>query len=171
MTAARQERKSPRRKAIPAQFLGVIALVAGLGLGSTAIYAATSERVVTNRHTGLAIDGFDPVAYFVDAGPELGRAGLELRAGGATWRFRNEGNRAAFAAAPAVYTPRFGGYDPVGVARGVATPGHPAIWLIAEQRLYLFYSEAARAAFTADPGGVVEAADRSWPALRRTLVP
>jgi hypothetical protein len=171
MTAARQERKSPRRKAIPAQFLGVIALMAGLGFGPTAICAATSERVVANRHTGLAIDGFDPVAYFVDAGPELGRAGLELRSGGATWRFRNEGNRAAFAAAPAVYTPRFGGYDPVGVARGVATPGNPAIWLIAEQRLYLFYSEQARDAFEADPDGVIDAAERSWPGVRRTLVP
>ena len=33
---------------------------------------------------------------------------------GAIWRFRNEGNRAAFAADPEVYMPRFGGYDPVG---------------------------------------------------------
>ncbi len=31
------------------------------------------------------------------------------------------------------------------VARGAATPGHPELWLIAEQRLYLFYSaEGAR---------------------------
>ena len=38
----------------------------------------------------------------------------------AVWRFRNEGNRAAFAEHPEVYLPRFGGYDPVTIARGVS---------------------------------------------------
>ena len=70
------------------------------GFAAIAAGAATTERVVVNRHTGLAIDGFDPVAYFVDGAPKHGRAELELRSGGATWRFRNEGNRAAFAARP-----------------------------------------------------------------------
>ena len=112
--------------------------------------------MVVNRYTGLAIDGFDPVAYFVDAAPKHGRAGLELRSGGATWRFQNEGNRAAFAGDPDVYMPRFGGHDPMAVARGAATPGHPELWLIAEQRLYLFYSAEARAAFARNP----EKADR-----------
>ena len=68
------------------------------------------------------------------------------------WRFRNEGNRAAFVADPEVYMPRFGGYDPVAVARGASAPGHPELWLIAEERLYLFYSAAARDAFAGDPG-------------------
>ena len=72
----------------------------GIGLAPAPSRAATTERVVTNRHTGLAIDGFDPVAYFVDGAPSSGRADLEFRFAGATWRFRNEGNRAAFAAAP-----------------------------------------------------------------------
>ena len=35
------------------------------------------------------------------------------------------GNRAAFAANPDIYMPRFGGYDPLGVARGVAVAGNP----------------------------------------------
>ncbi|MEI8151321.1 MAG: YHS domain-containing (seleno)protein [Hyphomicrobiales bacterium] len=132
--------------------------------------AATTELLVVNRYTGLAIDGFDPVAYFVDAAPKEGRAELEFRSAGATWRFQNEGNRAAFAGAPAIYTPRFGGYDPMALARGAATPGHPQLWLIAEQRLYLFYSAEARAAFTADPAAAIESAERNWPDVQRTLV-
>jgi hypothetical protein len=170
MTAARQERKSRSCGAILAAVLGPIALLAGVSLASTAIRAATTELVVTNRHTGLAIDGFDPVAYFVDAGPRAGHAELELQSGGATWRFRNEGNRAAFAADPAVYMPRFGGYDPIAVARGAATAGNPTVWLIANQRLYLFYSDEARASFAADPDNAIEAAERNWPEVRRSLV-
>ena len=38
--------------------------------------ASTTERVVVNRFTGLAIEGFDPVAYFVDAAPERRPAGI-----------------------------------------------------------------------------------------------
>jgi len=127
--------------------------------------------MVINRHTGLAIDGFDPVAYFVDSAPAIDRPELELKSGGATWRFRNEGNRAAFTANPEVYTPRFGGHDPVALSRGAATTGNPELWAIAGQRLYLFYNEATRAAFTADPDNAIAAAERNWPAVRRSLVP
>jgi hypothetical protein len=168
MTAARQERKSRRFRAFLTALWGTAALT--VSLAPPSIGAATTEWVVINRYTGLAIDGFDPVAYFVEGAPKEGRADLELRSDGAVWRFRNEGNRAAFAGAPAVYMPRFGGHDPMAVARGAATPGHPGLWLIAEQRLYLFYSAEARSAFAQDPASAIDAAERSWPELRRTLV-
>jgi hypothetical protein len=128
-----------------------------------------AEPVVINRYTGLAINGYDPVSYFVDGAPRLGRPDLELRFGGVSWRFVNEGNMAAFAADPDVYAPRFGGHDPVAIVRGAATPGHPVLWLIAENHLYLFYSTEARAAFANDPETGVEAAERYWPDVRRTI--
>ena len=166
MTAARQERKSHRQAAIFA-VLGLATVC--WGLSSASFGAVTTELVVVNRHTGLAIDGFDPVAYFVDAAPEIGRAGLELRHAGVSWRFRNEGNRAAFAADPDIYMPRFGGHDPIAVARGAAAPGHPRLWCIAGQRLYLFYSETARSAFLRNPDRAIEAAERHWPEVLRSL--
>jgi hypothetical protein len=166
MTAARQERKSARR----GLFFATLSVTSVLATGPIPLRAATTEWVVTNRYTGLAIDGFDPVGYFIDGTPKEGRAELELRSDGATWRFLNEGNRAAFAAAPRVYAPQFGGHDPMALARGAATPGHPALWLIAEQRLYLFYSAEARAVFARDPQSAIEAAERNWPAVQRTLV-
>jgi hypothetical protein len=131
--------------------------------------AAAAERAVVNSHSGLAISGFDPVAYFTDGAAKIGRPDLELNQGGAVWRFRNEGNRSAFAGHPEVYTPRFGGYDPVAIARGTSVPGHPLIWSVAGERLYLFYSDAARAAFIADPGRIIEAATRKWPEVERTI--
>jgi len=79
MTAARRERKSPRLGGALAAILGVVAAAAGFGSVSTPINAATTELVVANRFTGLAIDGFDPVAYFVDDAPRIGRAELEFR--------------------------------------------------------------------------------------------
>lgn len=105
MTGPRQERKSSG--VLPA--LAAIALT-GLALfASSPTGAATTEWVVVDRNTGLAIGGVDPVAYFDGRGPKIGRADLEFRHANAVWRFSNEGNRAAFAANPNIYMPRFGG--------------------------------------------------------------
>lgn len=128
-----------------------------------------TERVIVNRYSGLAIDGFDPVAYFTDHAALRGDPAVEASAGGAVWRFRNEGNRAAFQANPEIYGPRFGGYDPVDVARGKAVAGWPTLWLVAGDRLYLFSRAENRAAFAADPDGTRRAAEARWPELRDTL--
>jgi hypothetical protein len=168
MTAARRRWKSP---------IGPAALGLGLILGLPACFdwrpagAATTERLVVDRHTGLALYGFDPVAYFTDSRPLAGRPELELTFAGAVWRFRNEGNRAAFIDRPDVYMPRFGGYDVLAVARGVAVPGNPQYWLMAHQRLHLFETLATREAFAADPDKLLAAAQAKWPELLKTLVP
>jgi len=138
---------------------------------SPARSAAPDDPLVTNALTGLAISGFDPVAYFTDAKPKIGRPGLELRLDGTVWRFTNEGNRAAFAEHPEVYMPRFGGYDPTAIARGASVPGHPLLWAVNGERLYLFYSAEARAAFLSEPAAIIERATRKWPQVMRTVAP
>jgi hypothetical protein len=129
MTAARQQRK--RYRACRATIAG---LLLALSTGLSVTCAATTERIVVDWHTGLAIGGYDPVAFFTDGKPVAGRPDFELHYGGAVWRFCNVGNKEAFAARPDVYVPQFGGYDPVGVARGVAVAGNPEHWLISGER-------------------------------------
>jgi hypothetical protein len=141
----------------------------GLACLPFAVQAATTERVVVNRFTGLAIEGFDPVAYFTDARPELGLADFEAFEAGAVWRFRNESDRAAFLAHPDIYGPQYGGYDPIDLARGVMVAGNPRFWLIFGQRLYLFGREQTRDAFAADPSRVLQSANQRWPELEQTL--
>jgi hypothetical protein len=149
----------------------VAALLVPLILTRPAAERAVAERIVVDRHTGLAIGGFDPVAYFVEAEAVLGKGDFEYALADSVWRFRNEGNRAAFVDKPEVYMPRFGGYDPVAVAREVGVPGNPRLWLIIEQRLYLFYSPEARTVFADNFETIVEAAARNWPAVQTTLSP
>jgi len=140
-----------------------------LGLHGFAAHASTTERVVVNRFSGLAIEGYDPVAYFVDARPTIGLPDFEASEAGAVWRFHNEGNRAGFIAHPDIYGPQFGGYDPVDLARGVTYAGNPRFWLVSGQRLYLFGREENRAAFAADPQRVLREANARWPALEQAL--
>jgi hypothetical protein len=150
-------------------FAFVLAGAAGV-LPGAPVFALT-ERVVTDPHTGLAIGGFDPVAYFTDAHAVAGQPRFEHRFAGVIWRFQNEGNLAAFANDPDVYAPRYGGYDPVALARGVVLPGNPLFWIINGERLYLFFDRAARDRFAADPKAAIDAAEAKWPALRRALLP
>ena len=168
MTVTRRQRKL--RICRPGAGLVLAAAVAvGLGLAGP-IGAATTQQIVVDRNSGLAISGFDPVAYFTDGQPLPGKGEIEQVVAGAAWRFRNEGNRAAFAADPDVYMPRFGGYDPVGVARGVAVAGNPLLWVISGQRLYLFYTEETRTQFANDNQRMSATADREWKSIHRLLV-
>jgi hypothetical protein len=167
MAARRHARKPAFRRAAG----GGAALVALIFASSVPIGAQTTEYVVVDRNSGLAIHGFDPIAYFTDGAPSVGRGEFEYRHADAVWRFRNSGNLAAFAADPDVYMPRFGGYDPMGVARGVAAAGDPRIFMIAGERLYLFHSPESKAAFAANGVRAVAAADEAWPSVQHTLSP
>ena len=164
MTLRRQQRKG-----FAGWFLPVLALCA-VGPAGSAFAQATTERVVVNRFTGLAISGFDPVAYFADGRAVRGEERFEAVAERAVWRFRNEGNRAAFINHPEIYAPQFGGHDPVDVARGKVVHGLPLVFLIHGQRLYLFASETSRTAFAANPEGFANSAQRRWPKLKHELV-
>lgn len=135
------------------------------------VKATTTERVVSDWRSGVALQGYDPVAYFVNARAVPGRPEHEAIVAGVTWRFRNQGNQGAFADSPAVYMPRFGGYDPIAVARGVARPGHPEIWMIERGKLYLFYDAESRAAFAAKSAEMLGAADAKWPDVLKLLTP
>jgi hypothetical protein len=170
MTGARQQRKSwPARRGLSGFILAAaFILYAGI-LSPPGMAASTEDRIVVNPATGLAISGFDPVAYFTQGQAVPGRPDLELTLAGTVWRFRNEGNRAAFAEHPDVYMPRFGGYDPIAVMRGASVPGHPLIFAVTAERLYLFYDDKARGEFLADPGRIIDSATRKWPAVARTI--
>jgi YHS domain-containing protein len=155
-----------------AAFLRAVLALAAFAAGwiwVVAGVAATTERIVTNPRTGLAIDGYDPVSYFIDDGATVGRGDFEVRYRGAVWRFRNSGNQAAFMDRPGDYEPRFGGHDPVAVVRGAPTPGNPEIWLIVGGALYLFYSVESRNEFQSDPARIAMQAEAKWPDVVRLL--
>lgn len=166
MTTLRRQRLSARTVLV---WLLIVASPAALPW--RAGHAATTEQIVTDPNTGLAIYGYDPVAYFTDGKPKRGQEDLEVTMAGVAWRFQNEGNRDAFMKDPLVYMPKYGGYDPVAIIGNVARAGHPDIWLIHKDRLFLFFSEDARARFTADPDQMAQQAEVNWPHVSQTLVP
>lgn len=166
MTAPRH-----RQRRFGGRGLRAAAVALALLMPGAAALAATTELIVVDQNNGLAIYGFDPVAYFTEKAPKTGRSDLEYTHAGVPWRFRSEGNRAAFIGNPEVYMPQFGGYDPTDLARGVPQAGDPQLWLLRGERLYFFYTEAARERFADDAERILTAAGREWPAVQRNLSP
>lgn len=116
--------------------------------------------------TGLAINGLDPVSYRLGTKPLAGRAEHELIQDRFVWRFASRANLEAFRDAPGVYMPAFGGFDPTGVANGVAVESDPRQFAVVGSRLFLFRSADNRQRFLKEAGLLAQAESR-WNAVLR----
>lgn len=118
---------------------------------------------------GLAVHGFDVVAYFTDAKPAQGDAKFSATHGDATYRFASQANLDAFKANPGKYTPAFGGYCAYGVAVGAKFDGDPRYWKIVDGKLYLNLSSEVQEAWNKDVAGNIKKANTNWPQLASKL--
>jgi YHS domain-containing protein len=114
---------------------------------------------------GVALDGYDPVAYFTVGKPVEGSKEHAAEWNGATWRFASAENRAKFLAAPERYAPQYGGYCAWAVAHGYTADTDPEAWTIVDGKLYLNYSVEVMAKWKLDVPGFIAQANRNWPKL------
>jgi len=148
--------------------LGALIAFAGGLLGD--VESAHADGLVnTGYFGGIAILGYDPVAYFT-----MGRAmkGSERFAHtwlGAPWYFASSKHRGLFAADPIRYAPQFGGYCADGVAYGQSTANiDPEAWRIIDGKLYLNYDKGAAAELEEIPGQIAKA-KANWPKIKAKL--
>ncbi|MCT8159858.1 YHS domain-containing (seleno)protein [Pseudoruegeria sp. SHC-113] len=112
---------------------------------------------------GVAINGYDPVAYFNESQPVKGAAAHAVSYKGATWHFASDRNKAAFEADPEAFAPKYGGYCAYAVSKGGTATTSPDAWTIHEGRLYLNYNTTVRGIWSEDIPGNVAKADANWP--------
>jgi hypothetical protein len=140
----------------------ILTLLCAAGLGAPALATSPVNKSLLG---GVAIEGYDPVAYFTEGRPVEGRREHSYEWRDATWRFATAGNRELFAKEPERYAPRYGGYCAWAVAHGYTAGIDPEAWTIHEGRLYLNYSKEIEAKWRADLANQIAAADREWPKL------
>jgi len=125
--------------------------------------------IVTDPLTGVAIEGYDPVSYFIDPEPQPGRAEFEYDWGGVPWYFESAANRDVFKRNPTVYAPQFGGHCLTSLSRGYLSDGKPRLYAIEAMKLYFFYSSANRDAFLLSKSEAIAEAGKNWPKLSKDL--
>ena len=143
----------------------IAALLFTVLLFQAATPAAAKEPVYTGIFSSLAASGYDPVAYFVEGRPVEGRKAFEFEWNGATWRFANADNRAAFAADPEKFAPQYGGYCAWAVSQGTTASTEPEVWRIVDGKLYLNYSKSVQSTWVRDIPGNIAKADKNWPGV------
>ncbi len=89
---------------------------------------------------GVAINGYDPVSYFIGDRPVHGNFTISSTVDGATYYFASEANRAKFDADPAAYIPQYGGFCAVAVSEGKIFDVDPETYKVTDGKLYLFYN-------------------------------
>lgn len=114
---------------------------------------------------GLAIEGYDPVAYFEEGRPVEGKKSFTHEWNDATWRFASAENRDRFAADPERYAPQYGGYCAWAVAQGKTAGIDPDAWKIVDGKLYLNYNKKIQVQWEEDVPGNIAKGDANWPKL------
>lgn len=145
------------------QLPGLVALLCAVLL--FAAPATAKDPVSTGTFSSLAVSGYDPVAYFANGRPAEGRGDFEFEWRGATWRFANADNLAAFKTAPERFAPQYGGYCAWAVSQGYTASSDPEAWRIVEGKLYLNYSKSVQATWAQDISGNIVKADKNWPGV------
>lgn len=146
---------------------GFMMLGGGLALAAaTVALAPVSARADVFTEDGVAVKGYDPVAYFTDARPTRGDASISATHGGATYHFANAANRDAFVADPARYAPQYGGYCAWAVAQGYKAPITPEAWAVVDGKLYLNATKGVQRRWQRDVPGFIATANRVWPTLK-----
>ena len=129
----------------------ILTLAAILVLAGPAPAQSVVNTIVTDPLTGVALDGYDPVTYFIEPVPRPGSPDHVAYWGGVPWYFASAANRDVFARSPEIYAPQHGGYCEMSLARGFLSDGKPQFYVVDRMKLYLFYSAANREAFLLSP--------------------
>lgn len=110
-----------------------------------------------------AIEGYDPVAYFVENQPRKGLEKYTLEWKGAIFKFANAENLATFKAAPEKYTPQYGGYCAYAASLGSIANTEPEAWTIVDGKLYLNYNKQVRSLWSQNTANNITKANNNWP--------
>ena len=127
---------------------------------------AEAKSEIYKNWRGVAIKGYDPVAFQREGRPAKGSSEYELKWKDAKWRFASAENRDLFKADPDQYAPRYGGYCAWAVSEGYTAGVDPQnAWTIVDGRLYLNYNAEIKQKWEKDIPGHIKKADANWPGV------
>lgn len=145
--------------------LGTFMLAAPIAVGSVQACDPQSTSALNVDPAGLAMRGYDPVAYFTAGKPTLGSAQFAAKHEGGTYRFASAANRDAFNKEPTKYAPAFGGFCAMGTVFEKKLDGDPNLWRIVDGKLYLNVGEPAQKGWLEDVPRNISKASANWPKI------
>lgn len=139
-------------------FSGSLLLLFGFIFAS----ALWKKSPVYKNSQGLAIQGYDSVAYFIKKQALRGKKEHQMVWKGAIWLFQNEETKSLFRAKMLKYSPKYGGYCAYGISQNYLAGSNPMIWRMFKKKLYLFSSLDMLKLWESDIRGNIRKADKNW---------
>lgn len=139
---------------------GAVVMISAFAFLSNAVAGEFFER------NGVAIDGFDAVAYFTEAKAVKGDKSFSTKYKESVFHFATAKNRDAFVAEPEKYAPQYNGYCAYGVSQGAKAKIEGKNFTVREGKLYLNYNDSVQATWLKDTAGYISTANEKWPELK-----
>jgi YHS domain-containing protein len=136
-------------------------------LFSAVLSARSPVAPVNPGSNGVAVHGYDVVAYFTDGKPVKGMARFSYEWMGARWQFATAEHRELFTRQPEKYAPQFGGYCSWAVGHNYTADADPEAWRIVDGKLYLNYDRDVQKKWEQNRAMWIEQANHNWPGLHK----
>lgn len=117
---------------------------------------------------GVAIQGYDAVAYVTDSKPVKGSAAFSSTYKGSTFHFASAASRDMFNANPQKFAPQYGGFCAFGVSRGYKAVTSPDAFTVVDGKLYLNYNTEVQGMWRKDQPAYIRKADENWSGVEKT---
>lgn len=140
-----------------------VALTGAVALPSEAL--AAKPEIYTDIFSKVALQGYDPVAYFTVGRPVKGSSAHVVTYKGVPFHFASAENKAMFRANPDAYAPEYGGHCAWAAAQGYTAKGDARYWKIVGGRLYLNYDAGVQRKWETNIDGFIAKADDNWPGI------
>jgi YHS domain-containing protein len=138
-------------------------------LGFSVSYAGTAFSAIDANSDGVAIQGYDVVAYFIDQTPKKGTSDFKTDYAGREWYFENQANLDLFVENPEQYIPQYGGHCAFATANNFLVSGDPKRWKIVDDKLYLNNNLVVHKLWKGNIPTNISSADNNWPSLYQKL--
>lgn len=146
----------------------VWAILASAPFAAAVAGPAFAAKAPIFQENGVAINGYDPVAYFTENAPVEGSKDHSVTYMGAMFLFASAENAALFESNPEQHAPQFGGYCAYAVSKGGTATTSPDAWTVYEGKLYLNFNKTVRSIWSEDIPGNIERANNNWPNVLNT---
>ena len=146
--------------------ISVLIVVLGIA-GAMTLRGQTPGSI--NAANGVAVQGYDVVAYHAQRQAVKGSRAFTHAWRGVNWQFASAENRDRFSSSPEAFAPEFGGFCAYGVSRGYAVDIDPQAFAVVDGRLYLNYSKGVQSTWNQDRAGYIEKARQNWPKVSADL--
>jgi YHS domain-containing protein len=116
---------------------------------------------------GVALGGYDPVAYFELQQPTRGVPEHNHTYKGSKFLFASAKNQEKFVDDPEKYAPQYGGFCALGTANGYKVRTEPDAFKVVDGKLYFNYNRKVLQLWTQDQPGYIARANRNWPEVSK----